>query len=101
MQTCIMLSCIIIDFISRIEELDRLDRMATFATRDLEQLVRDLAARTPPKLSGKLAGREIVRALFVPERKGEIPASDVVVVTAGELISSSLLPGSDPAPEEQ
>jgi len=51
------------------------------------QLVRDLAARTPPRLSGKLVGREIVRALFVPEREGETPASDVVVVTAAELIS--------------
>lgn len=55
--------------------------------REMEQLVRDLAARTPPKLSGKRAGREIVRALFVPEREEEAPASDVVVVTAEELIS--------------
>jgi hypothetical protein len=59
-----------------------------FTARDLERFVHEVEARTPPELSGRLASRELVRVVFVPERGREAPRSETLVVTAMELIPS-------------
>jgi len=59
-----------------------------FKADKLQQFARDLAMKEPPRLSGKPADRELVRALFVPELEEAAPETDVLVVTAGELMSS-------------
>ncbi len=60
-----------------------------FTVGKLEQLARDLMARQPPQLTGKLAKREIVRALFVPEVDMAAAQTEVLVMTAGDLMSAS------------
>jgi AAA+ ATPase superfamily predicted ATPase len=56
----------------------------------LERALKELASRPPPDLPQHLAGREVVRAAFVPELAGEVPArrgaSEPLVVTAAELL---------------
>ena len=56
----------------------------------LERALKELASRPPPDLPQHLAGREVVRAAFVPELAGTPPArtgaSEPLVVTAAELL---------------
>jgi len=59
-----------------------------FGKEALSRACRELAAKPPPSLPGKLAERRVVRGLFVPELSTEASpedAEDVVVVTASSL----------------
>ncbi len=61
---------------------------APVTPRKLQHLARGLATRPAPGLSFAAAAQS-VRVLFVPEIEGEVPASEVQVVTAAELMPRS------------
>lgn len=62
-----------------------------WSDRDLTRLTRAIKNKPPPGLSGKSAGKELIRVIFVPERDGQAAESvdgkdDVLVVTSSDLI---------------
>ena len=61
-----------------------------FDRKMLETFFRELAARPAPPLPSRLAGAEIVRALFVPEITGKTGATQKIegrlLITAADLL---------------
>jgi hypothetical protein len=51
----------------------------------MEQILRELAAKPAPPLPPRLAGAELVRALFVPEAGGG-ESEGAMIVTAADLL---------------
>lgn len=59
---------------------------AKLSYKDISAAARALAARTPPELPASFRGREIVRALFVPQATRITRSGDVAVVTLRHLL---------------